>query len=172
MTLNHPFHASRGTVGKPIGGVELRIAEDGEVLVRGENVTSGYYGAGPAAFDEQGWFHTGDVGELAPDGSLLIRGRKKEMIVTPEGLNVFPEDVESVLDQVQGVRESAVIGRDRVSAVLVLEPGADQREIVRAANGQLAGPSEDPLGPHLARRAAAANRRHRQAEAGRDRARG
>ena len=138
VTLNHPFHASRGTVGKPIGGVELRIADDGEILVRGENVTSGYYGAGPAAFDEQGWFHTGDVGELAPDGSLLIRGRKKEMIVTPEGLNVFPEDVESVLEQMLGVRESAVIGRDRVSAVLVLEPGADQREIVRAANGQLA----------------------------------
>ncbi len=137
VTLNHPFHMSRGTVGKPIGGVEVKVAGDGEVLVRGENVTPGYYGGASAAFDSEGWFHTGDAGEIAPDGSLLIRGRKKEMIVTPEGLNVFPEDVERVLDQVPGVRESAVIGHDRVHAVLVLEPGVNERDVVRQANAQL-----------------------------------
>ena len=137
VTLNHPFHTSKGSVGKPIGGVEVKIAEDGEVLVRGENVTSGYYGGDTTAFDSDGWFHTGDVGELAPDGGLAIRGRKKEMIVTPEGLNVFPEDVERVLDQIPGVRESAVIGQDRVHAVLVLAPSAIERDIVRQANAQL-----------------------------------
>jgi long-chain acyl-CoA synthetase len=137
VTLNHPFHMSRGTVGKPIGGVDVKIAGDGEVLVRGENVTPGYYGGSQAVFDAEGWFHTGDVGEFAADGSLLIRGRKKEMIVTPEGLNVFPEDVEAVLDRIPGVRESAVIGRDRVHAVLVLDTGASGREIVRQANVQL-----------------------------------
>jgi long-chain acyl-CoA synthetase len=137
VTLNHPFHMSRGTVGKPIGGVEVRIASDGEVLVRGENVTPGYYGGNGAAFDSEGWFHTGDAGEIAPDGSLLIRGRKKEMIVTPEGLNVFPEDVERVLDRIPGVRESAVTGHDRVHAVLVLDPGASERDVVRQANAEL-----------------------------------
>src|SRR5579864_9347568 len=92
VTLNHPFHARQGTVGKPIGGVEVRIAEDGEILVRGENVTSGYFQrpeeTAQAFLD--GWFHTGDIGERKENGELVILGRKKEMIVTPDGLNVFP----------------------------------------------------------------------------------
>jgi long-chain acyl-CoA synthetase len=131
VTLNHPFHAARGAVGKPIPGVELKIAEDGEILVRGENVTRGYFNAPEeteSAFRD-GWFHTGDIGELDDKGQLHIRGRKKEMIVTPEGLNVFPEDVERVLNALPGVRDSAVVGAstagaasERVHAVLVLEP--------------------------------------------------
>jgi long-chain acyl-CoA synthetase len=139
VTLNHPFHSRKGTVGTPIGGVQVRIAEDGEVLVRGENVTSGYYGASPEdqAILEEGWLHTGDIGEIDAEGRLSIRGRKKEMIVTPEGLNVFPEDVESVLNRQPGVRDSAVVGSDRVHAVLVLDQEADQNEIVRRANAEL-----------------------------------
>jgi long-chain acyl-CoA synthetase len=147
VTLNHPFHAARGAVGKPIAGVELKIADDGEILVRGENVTRGYYNAPEetrSAFRD-GWFHTGDVGEIDDKGQLRIRGRKKEMIVTAEGLNVFPEDVEQAINLQPGVRESAVVGAtapgstsERVHAVLVLEPGADVDEIVRAANARLA----------------------------------
>jgi long-chain acyl-CoA synthetase len=139
VTLNHPFHARRGTVGKPIAGVEVKIAPDGEVMVRGENVTEGYFNSADATAQafEDGWFHTGDIGSVDDEGRLQIRGRKKEMIVTPEGLNVFPEDVERVLNQQPGVRDSAVIGTDRVHAVLVLEPGADQREILRRSNEQL-----------------------------------
>jgi long-chain acyl-CoA synthetase len=146
VTLNHPFHAARGAVGKPIAGVEIRIADDGEILVRGENVTRGYFNAPEetrSAFRD-GWFHTGDVGELDEKGQLRIRGRKKEMIVTPEGLNVFPEDVERALTGQPGVRDAAVVGAstkgsasERVHAVLVLEPGADLDAIVRAANAQL-----------------------------------
>ena len=139
VTLNHPFHARKGSVGKPIAGVEVRIADDGEVLVRGENVTSGYYqakGETQLAFQD-GWFHTGDIGSLDAEGRLQIRGRKKEMIVTPEGLNVFPEDVERVLAEIRGVRDSAVIGKDRVHAVLLLEPGAQVSDIVRQANARL-----------------------------------
>ncbi len=146
VTLNHPFRATRGAVGKPIAGVEIKIADDGEILVRGENVTRGYFNAPEetrSAFRD-GWFHTGDVGELDATGQLRIRGRKKEMIVTPEGLNVFPEDVEQALNAQAGVRESAVVGAsspgstaERVHAVLVLEPGADVDEIVRGANLQL-----------------------------------
>jgi long-chain acyl-CoA synthetase len=141
VTLNHPFHARGGTVGKPIAGVEVRIAPDGEILVRGENVTSGYFNevgqAGSLPGFEDGWFHTGDIGAMDAEGRLSVRGRKKEMIVTPDGLNVFPEDVERALDRQPGVRESAVVGPDRVHAVLSLEPGADAEVIVRGANAAL-----------------------------------
>jgi long-chain acyl-CoA synthetase len=145
VTLNHPFKSRKeGSVGEPIAGVEVRIADDGEILVRGENVTSGYYGADSRAgsdspIDSDGWLHTGDIGERDAQGRLFIKGRKKEMIVTPEGLNVFPEDVERTLNEIPGVRESAVVGvtqdgEERVHAVLVLEPGADVNDIIRRAN--------------------------------------
>jgi long-chain acyl-CoA synthetase len=159
VTLNHPFKTSKGSVGTPIAGVEVRIADDGEILVRGENVTSGYYEApGPGAraselrahasetdprvLDSEGWFHTGDIGERDEQGRLFIKGRKKEMIVTPDGLNVFPEDVERVLDVQHGVRESAAVGalegaQERVHAVLVLEPGIDPADAIRGANAVL-----------------------------------
>jgi long-chain acyl-CoA synthetase len=139
VTLSHPFHVRAGTVGKPLSGVKLKIAEDGEVLVRGDNVTTGYFespGQTRDAFDD-GWFRTGDIGELDRDGYLVVRGRKKEMIVTPEGLKVFPDDVEKVLNQLPGVRESAVIGKDRVNAVLLLNAGANADAIVREANQRL-----------------------------------
>ncbi len=140
VTLNHPFHARQGSVGKPISGVEVKIAPDGEILVRGENVTSGYFQhpEETARAFEDGWFHTGDIGELKPNGELSILGRKKEMIVTPEGLNVFPEDVEEVLKKQPGVRDAAVIGTDRVQAALILEPGANAEDILRRANARLA----------------------------------
>ncbi len=137
VTLNHPFHARRGTVGRPIAGVEVKIAPDGEILVRGPNVTSGYYQRPDAEAFEGGWLHTGDLGELAEDGSLIIRGRKKDLIVTPEGLNVYPEDIERVLEQTPGVKEAAAVGPVRVHAVLVLEPGANADQIVASANERL-----------------------------------
>ena len=175
VTLNHPFKTSKGSVGRPIGGVEVRIADDGEILVKGENVTSGYFNpqslipdpqsaipdpqsaianpqsaiANPqsqakdlSVFDQDGWFHTGDIGGIDEQGRLFIRGRKKEMIVTPEGLNVFPEDVERVLDDLAGVRESAVVGiaegaQERVHAVVVLEAAGDPDAVVREANARL-----------------------------------
>jgi long-chain acyl-CoA synthetase len=146
VTLNHPLRAAKGAVGKPIAGVEVKIAEDGEILVRGENVTRGYFNAPEetqSAFRD-GWFHTGDIGAIDDKGQLHIRGRKKEMIVTPEGLNVFPEDVERAINAQPGVRDSAVVGTappgstaERVHAILVVDPSADVDAIVRAANGQL-----------------------------------
>jgi len=171
VTLNHPFKTSKGSVGTPIEGVEVRIAEDGEILVRGENVTSGYFDSGfgirdsgfgtqnqeqdrvpspesrvPApesrVLDTDGWLHTGDIGERDAQGRLFIKGRKKEMIVRPDGLNVFPEDVERALEAQAGVRESAVVGavdgaEERVHAVLVLEPNTDPHIVIRQANAQL-----------------------------------
>jgi long-chain acyl-CoA synthetase len=145
VTLNHPFSTSSGSVGKPIAGVDVRIARDGEILVRGENVTTGYYGAPEAtgAAFEEGWFRTGDIGELDAQGRLFIRGRKKEMIVTPEGLNVFPEDVERVVNSLPGVKDSAAVGvthngEERVQVALILEPGIDPAEIAKDANARLA----------------------------------
>jgi long-chain acyl-CoA synthetase len=148
VSLNHPFGTRKGSVGKAMAGVEVKIADDGEILVRGENVTSGYFNAAEetARAFEDGWFHTGDIGEIGPDGELFIRGRKKEMIVTPEGLNVFPEDVEKALSQVPGVRDCAVVGAplaggfgnaERVHAVLVLDPDVDTDAVVRSANSRL-----------------------------------
>jgi long-chain acyl-CoA synthetase len=144
VSLNHPFGARKGSVGKAIPGVEIRIAPDGEILVRGENVTRGYFGeqADAAGAFEDGWLHTGDIGEIDAQGQLFVRGRKKEMIVTPEGLNVFPEDVERAINEQPGVRESAVVGvardgEERVHAVLALEAGTDPERVVRIANAAL-----------------------------------
>jgi long-chain acyl-CoA synthetase len=143
VTLNHPFHSRRGTAGTPIGGVKVQIAEDGEILVRGDNVTSGYWSGQDASEIQaqqikEGWLHTGDIGSIDAEGRLTVRGRKKEMIVTPEGLKIFPEDVERVLLQIPGVKDAAVVGRDRVHAVLVpATPETDVAEIVRAANSRL-----------------------------------
>ena len=149
VTLNHPFRASKGSVGTPIGGVDVKIADDGEILVRGDNVTKGYYqpeGAqAPVDNDtpfQDGWFHTGDIGEMDASGRLVIKGRKKEMIVTPQGLNVFPEDVERALEAQPGVKESAVVGlrvdgEERIHAVLVLADGADVGAIIGGANAKL-----------------------------------
>jgi long-chain acyl-CoA synthetase len=142
VTLNHPFRMSKGSVGTPIGGVEIKIADDGEILVRGENVSSGYFGQQESMYDSEGWLHTGDIGDRDAEGRVFIKGRKKEMIVTPEGLNVFPEDVERVLNELPGVRESAVVGlteggQERVHAVLALDEGADRDAIVRQANSRL-----------------------------------
>jgi long-chain acyl-CoA synthetase len=145
VSLNHPFASRKGSVGKAIPGVEVQIAPDGEILVRGPNVTRGYVGGEPGTSHvlDDGWLHTGDIGEVDADGRLFVRGRKKEMIVTPDGMNVFPEDVERVINGQPGVRESAVVGatrdgEERVHAVLVLEPGTDPERVVRQANATLA----------------------------------
>jgi long-chain acyl-CoA synthetase len=145
VTVNHPFAMRRGSVGKPIHGLKVKVAADGEILVRGDNVTQGYFNAPDATAEafEDGWLRTGDIGEVDESGRLYVRGRKKEMIVLPDGLNVFPDDVERVLDAMPGVRESAVVGvkdrsGERVHAVFVGDPGVDLDEIVRAANAKLA----------------------------------
>jgi long-chain acyl-CoA synthetase len=143
VAWNNPFRISQGTVGVPLEGVDVRIAPDGEVLVRGASVTPGYLNAPEetrAAFEGE-WLHTGDLGTFDETGHLRIRGRKKDVIVTDEGVHVFPEDVEHVLEGISGVREAAVVGRtnggERIHAVLVLEPDADAGAVVRQANTKL-----------------------------------
>ncbi len=146
VSVNHPFHLTHGSIGKSLPGLEVKLSEEGEILVRGENVASGYWkdaGVEPV-LDSEGWFHTGDLGERGPDGTLYFKGRRKNVIVTPEGLNVFPEDLEAELRKEPGVRDCVVIGLERDGnaipcAVLRLrDSGGDPGAIVDRANQRLA----------------------------------
>src|SRR5260370_35725013 len=106
ISLNHPFRSAEGSVGKILPGREFKLAEDGEILVRGENVSTGYWEKGalrPA--HQQGWLRTGDLGELDAEGNLCFRGRKKNVIVTSAGLNVYPEDLEPALRKQPAVHD-------------------------------------------------------------------
>jgi long-chain acyl-CoA synthetase len=139
VSFNAPGIAKRGTAGKLLPGVEIQIAADGEILLRGPSITQGYFSSPEEtarAFHE-GWFHTGDYGELGPSGHLIIRGRKKETIVTLEGLKVIPEDVERILTVLPGVRDAAAVGKDRVRAVLVVSPGTNPEDVISLANQRL-----------------------------------
>ena len=143
VTLSHPFRLRAGSVGTPIAGVEVTLAEDGEILVRGENVARGYIGA-PGRETGDGWLHTGDLGAIGAEGQVFIRGRKKDVIVPADGTKVFPEDVERVVEGLVGVREAAAVGviagdaaGEQVHVVLVLEPGIDPEAVGAEANRRL-----------------------------------
>jgi long-chain acyl-CoA synthetase len=115
-----------GTVGRAASSVEVRLGDDGEVLFRGPTLFKGYWNdpaATAAAFDADGWYRTGDVGRFDPEGRLILMGRKKDMIVLPNGLNVYPEDVENAL-RIAGIRDAVVVEArpGRLEAV-VLAPG-------------------------------------------------
>lgn len=122
LTVNPPNAPRFGSVGKPIRGVEIRIAEDGEILARGPNIMLGYYNkpeATAAAIDPDGWFHTGDVGHMDSDGYLYITDRKKDIIVLANGKNVAPQPIENLLKQSELVQEAVVYG-DGMSAPVAL----------------------------------------------------
>jgi long-chain acyl-CoA synthetase len=116
VSLNHPFRATQGSIGKVLPGREFKLAEDGEILVRGESVSAGYWENGAprkASTENGGWLRTGDLGELDADGNLRFRGRKKNVIVTPAGLNIYPEDLEAAVKKQRGVRDCLVIPLER-----------------------------------------------------------
>ena len=147
MTFTRPERNRAGTVGEAIPGVDVRVAEDGEVITRGPNRFAGYWqdpDATAAAIDGDGWYHTGDLGELDAEGMLTLRGRKKDMLVLPDGTNVYPEDIEAVLAKDPRVRDAAVVGMGasgdvRVHAVLLMEEGDQAAAVVRDANEKLSG---------------------------------
>jgi len=128
-SVNMPGANKIGTVGKPLPGVTLRIAGDGEILTRGRNLFEGYWGNDAAtaeAIDAEGWYHTGDVGELDADGYLRITGRKKEILVTAAGKNVAPGPLEDALRAHPLISQAMIVGDGRpfVGALITLDPEA------------------------------------------------
>ncbi len=118
VSVNHPFRIGTGSIGKVLRGREVKLDEYGEILVRGENIAAGYWEdreIHPVAKKGQdgGWFHTGDLGALDANGNLFFKGRKKNVIVTGAGMNVFPEDLEALLRREPEVRDCVVIGLER-----------------------------------------------------------
>jgi long-chain acyl-CoA synthetase len=181
ISLNHPFRATQGSIGKILPGRQFQLAEDGEILVRGENVSSGYWqnpleAQNPyepviasatrdrlsesasrttpsPALQEEGWLRTGDLGELDAEGNLRFRGRKKNVIVTSAGLNIYPDDLESALRKQPEVQDCVIMpvsrpfadpgGDAEPCAILLLapsqpDPPAAAARAIAAANASLA----------------------------------
>jgi long-chain acyl-CoA synthetase len=146
VSVNHPFQLNQGSIGKALPGMEVKLSDEGEILVRGENVASGYWkdaGVAPV-LDADGWFHTGDLGERDHAGTFYFKGRRKNVIVTPEGLNVYPQDLEAELRKEPLVRDCVVIGWERdgnatpCAVLLLRDSHADAAAIVQRANEKLA----------------------------------
>jgi long-chain acyl-CoA synthetase len=154
VSVNHPFRLGKGSIGKVLPGREVRLADDGEILVRGGGVASGYWKGNELqrVTGEDGWYHTGDVGAVDADGNLYFKGRKKDGLVTPAGMNVYPEDLEAALRRQPEVRDCVVVGIERGGnaepcAVVILRESGPPRQssggapiegIVRRANESLA----------------------------------
>jgi long-chain acyl-CoA synthetase len=146
ISLNHPFHLGKGSIGKLFPGLEMKVSAEGEILVRGENIASGYWSNKELrpVTGEDGWFHTGDLAQVGDEGRLYFKGRQKNVIVTPAGMKVYPEDLERALHTQTGLKDCVVLGIERdgnaeACAVLLLDdPARDPAPIVSGANQSLA----------------------------------
>jgi long-chain acyl-CoA synthetase len=118
VSVNHPFRIGQGSIGKILKGREVKLDENGEILVRGENIAAGYWEgkeirAAAKNGEDAGWLRTGDLGALDAEGNLYFKGRKKNVIVTAAGMNVFPEDLEALLRREPEVKDCVVVGLER-----------------------------------------------------------
>ena len=155
ISVNHPFRLGKGSIGKVLPGREVKLADDGEILVRGGGVSSGYWNGDGAhevsdarisdtrISDNEGWYRTGDIGALDDAGNLYFKGRKKEVIVTPAGMNIYPEDLEAALRRQPEVKDCVVVGIDRGGnaepcAVVILRGESDLEGAVQRANQTVA----------------------------------
>jgi len=176
VTVSHPFKLKHGSIGKALPGQELKLDAGGEILVRGANVSAGYWhgAAGEAKFGvppsggviagqgppkggtpseekfgvppsggDEGWLRTGDVGEMDAEGNIFFKGRKKDVIVTAAGLNIYPDDLEAALNHQPEIKASCVIGvegprgPEPVAALILRGENVDPAEAVNRANAQL-----------------------------------
>lgn len=141
-----------GTVGKPIPGTEIRIAEDGEILVRGPQVMKGYFNlpeATAAAIDGEGWFATGDIGEIDAEGYLSITDRKKDILVTAGGKNVAPQPIENHLKTHAFVEQAVVVGDRRRYCALLVVPDFSALGAWAASQGIQGSPEELAKNPEV-----------------------
>jgi long-chain acyl-CoA synthetase len=143
ITLNHPFKIGKGTIGKALPGREVRISDDGEILVRGDMVSTATWQHGEMTRASGDWLATGDLARSDDEGQLQFLGRKSQVIVTSSGLNIHPEDVEAVLDRQESVRASVVVavqtpsGTEAMAVLLFRGPEENAAKIVRQANTEL-----------------------------------
>jgi len=144
ITLNHPFHVAKGTIGKPLAGREVKLGPDGEVLVKGAMISGATWQGGKLHQRENEWLATGDLAEVQPSGELKFVGRKSEVIVTASGVNLHPEDIEAAVEEQPGVAACAVVGIETAAgpeacAVLAVRGPSEQASTaVEAANTRLA----------------------------------
>jgi long-chain acyl-CoA synthetase len=140
VSLNHPFHAARGTIGKVLPGREIRLGDDGEILVRGETVSKATWQGGRLQAAESDWLATGDLATVDDAGNLRFRGRKKEVIVTAAGMNIYPDDLEAALLRQPEIKAASVVEIDgEPFAALILRGAEDATAAVENANRDLAG---------------------------------
>jgi long-chain acyl-CoA synthetase len=145
VSVAHPFNPKEGSIGKQLPGMEMKVAANGEILVRGDNISPGFWNGGVEPMtDAEGWLHTGDLASTSKSGHLYFQGRQKDVIVTAAGVNIHPEDLEAALNRQDGIRTSAVIGMEGrqgpepVAILLLRDPSRDAAAAVANANRELA----------------------------------
>ena len=146
VSINHPFRLGKGSIGQILPGREIKLAPDGEILVRGDSIAKSYSPDGQAKTlsADEGWFHTGDMGALDEQGNLFFKGRRKNVIISPEGMNIYPEDLESALRKQPEVRDCVVFGLERdgnaeaCAAFIFQNRNQDPEAVVQRANASLA----------------------------------
>ena len=137
ISLNHPAAWKFGTVGQQVSGVEVHIAEDGEILTRGPHVMKGYFNNAAATaevIDGEGWFHTGDIGLIDEDGFVKITDRKKNIIVLSNGKNVAPQPIESELVQSPFIDQIMLVGNERKNLAALIVPNFEALKAWAAEN--------------------------------------
>jgi long-chain acyl-CoA synthetase len=151
ISVNTFEHIRLGTVGKPLPGVEVRIAADGEILTRGPHVMKGYYNKPEAtaeALDADGWFHTGDIGLIDPDGFLKITDRKKDIIVTAGGKNIAPQPIENRIKTNPFILNAVMLGDKRKFPIMLVVPNYDKVREWLAATGMPGGTDAELAARH------------------------
>ncbi|MCW5967215.1 MAG: AMP-binding protein [Blastocatellales bacterium] len=147
ISIPHPFRSVNRSIGKALPGQEVRVDQSGEILIRGSNVTPGYWaGESLHPIDSDGWLHTGDIGEVDAQGNIYFKGRSKDVINLASGLKVYPEDLEQALLRQPEIKHAAVIGvtgkhgPEPLAVLILRDRSVNAQEVVNRANHMLSEP--------------------------------